>query len=1032
MLQPSAILLVAATLLLPAAMLLAGESNIRETAETITLWTDDGLELALRRSDGHLEAVTIDDQQAVRGPAPMLRLEEVMADPPAPDLLGDGDFVDGLGAWSTPGGVVEQGPEGIGGHWLKLTGPDRPWAERTLDLSQTDAQPLVVSGRCRSKIQATASGWMNVHLAINTYGTYLDGSTMPEQSAYFGQYDHGPQTNQKILCPDRPLKSLKLMLTTPGPECAAWYSDVKVQPARYRRVSPAGECERIDHTVYQEFSLEEEALRGLVSYRPLREVIEVRCRLQTTEEVDRALSAYVAIPLQAVGGKWYDDFRTTRLIEAGKLYRSSKWYGAGRDGWDSRYPIACLEDASGAGIAIGTSVEEPRVFQIEYDASAEELRIRFDLGLSPNAGRWANRAAFTAYLFRYDIRDGFRGATEKYHRLFDWAFMNKRAVKEGLWSAFVSPAHIPGGCDEFGFQFVEAVGNIGWETRRGMTTLKYAEPWINHHESPPHAAFEETRGPVDPQGAIQRARKMGAMRDTETPPDSRHRYAGYTGSYIEDNWGQPQGYFFRNPAGRNENMMIVNPNPLLPPPDRAHLSSGDLDWENSLEALRLWKQWSVEGWALYRVGERTCLEIDTETKASGRQSARFDPIRSKGYYEQYVRGLSQTVYNDEGHTGPFEFSFAARAENLPQAGTGLSWSVELQSADDHVQNHAFPLKDLGPEWQRYTHVITTKEAPFAIRALLVNAPWFPDPTTLWIDDVRLTVPDNDENLLANGDFETAELLPGEVDGIYLDTMECYTNNLNYRREHWPYAEEPLTFDCARRPALQQQFSHVTYAKIMAERMHRRDLLLFGNCAPGTCFGAPYLDIMGGEESWERGGKWQPKPDAEFNLVRFMCRAKPFCLLQYSNLDGDDMARYIRRCVFYGVWPGNQSSSPTTGKWYWTNAVLVARDRPTYAKYMPVLHEITKAGWQPITRATSSDPEVWLERFGEGEPLFLTVFNPTDQTRTTTVSVDARAALGPQSRLAELVEGREVPWTSAGEAFSLTLDPEEVRVVRIQS
>jgi len=215
-------------------------------------------------------------------------------------------------------------------------------------------------------------------------------------------------------------------------------------------------------------------------------------------------------------------------------------------------------------------------------------------------------------------------------------------------------------------------------------------------------------------------------------------------------------------------------------------------------------------------------------------------------------------------------------------------------------------------------------------------------------------------------------------------------------------------------------------------MHRRDLLLFGNCAPGTCFGAPYLDIMGGEESWERGGKWQPKPDAEFNLVRFMCRAKPFCLLQYSNLDGDDMARYIRRCVFYGVWPGNQSSSPTTGKWYWTNAVLVARDRPTYAKYMPVLHEITKAGWQPITRATSSDPEVWLERFGEGEPLFLTVFNPTDQTRTTTVSVDARAALGPQSRLAELVEGREVPWTSAGEAFSLTLDPEEVRVVRIQS
>ncbi|HJN15299.1 MAG TPA: hypothetical protein QGH10_07415, partial [Armatimonadota bacterium] len=631
---------------------------------------------------------------------------------------------------------------------------------------------------------------------------------------------------------------------------------------------------------------------------------------------------------------------------------------------------------------------------------------------------------------RFDVRDGFRGATEKYHGLFDWAFMSKRVTQEGVWSAFVSPAGIPGGWEDFGFQFVEAVGNIGWESRQGMTTLKYAEPWINHHESPAHAPFEETRGPVDPQAAVDRGRAMGAKRGPEMPPDSRHRYAGYVGSYITDTWGQPQGYFFRNPGGRNENMMIVNPNPSIPPPADGHFASGDLDWENSLEALRLWKQWSVPGWTLYRVGERPCLEVDTATKASGNQSIRLDPIRSKGYYEQYVRGLSQVIYNPEGETGPFEFSFSARATDVPEAGTGLSWSIEFQTADDRVQNHAIPLSGLSAEWQTFRHEVSADEMPFAIRALLVNAPWSPDPTILWIDDARLTIKGDDRNLLANGDFESAELIEGEVDGIYLDTMECYTNNLNYRREHWPHAEEPLTFDGARAPALQQQFSHVTHARIMAERMHRRGLLLFGNCAPGTCFGAPYLDIMGGEENWMPGGQWTPKSDATFSYARFMCRAKPFCLLQYADLDGGQMERYVKRCLFYGVWPGNQSSSATTGKWYWTNPVRVARDRPTYAKYMPVLQEITQAGWEPITLAKSSDPGVWIERFGDGETIYLTCLNPGDESLTTEVAIDPRAATSADSRVTDLVDGSELAWIAAGRTFSLTVEPEDVRVVKV--
>jgi len=1009
----------------------AQESNILETPQAITLRTDDGLSLTLNRSKGFATAMAIGERVFQMAQASPIRFEEVVEIPDAPDLLKDRGFQDSPAPWGMSPEAIEEGNSALAGRWLRVSGKEGKIPRRVVRLNQSQAEPLVLSGWCRAEMHTQAAGWMNSHLALNIHGTYSDGDRMPEQSAYFGQYDHGPQFNAKVLCPDKPLASVAITLTAPEGDCTAWYKEVTLKPARYRIISPESPCERIDARVTQDFAIEEASLRGLLTYQPAKEYIEIRCRFESQKKTDRALSVYLAIPFDAVGGLWHDDFRRFRKIESGRIYRNEKWYGAGRDGYDSRYPIACVESVDGIGLCLATAIDEPRVFQIEYDSAKQELRIRYDLGLSPDAGRWANRGSFTAYLFRYDTRDGFRGATEKYHRLFDWAFFNKRVDLEGLWLAFLTPSAIPGGWEDFHFQFVEAMRDIGWESGQGMSSLKYVEPWIHHHESPPHAPFEETRGPIDPQGAIKRAKKMLQDKSLETPPESRHRYAAFLGSYIEDNWGNPQGYFFRNPKGRNENMMIVNPNPSIPPPKGAHFTSGDFDNEVIREASQIWKQWHVDGWTLYRFSERPCLEVDAQQKASGRQSIRFDPIRSKSYWEQYVHGIEQTFYYT-GDNGPFEFSFSARGENLPAPGTGLQWTVEFQSEEDRIDSQVFKLSGVDNIWRRYRYTLSPKWHPFAITIRLVNLPWFPDPSTIWIDDVRLTVAGKPENLVANGDFEKAQLLQGSMDGVYLDTMECYTNNLNYRRSHWPYAEEPLTFDAARKPALQQQFSHITYARRMAEWSRMRDLLLFGNCAPGTPFAAPYLDVMGGEEDWMPGGKWSPKSDADFNFVRFMCRARPFCLLQYADLDREHLERYIKRCVFYGVFPGNQSSSRTSGKWYWSNAVRVARDRPLYKKYMPVLREIAGAGWQPITLASADSPNLWLERFGAGSTLYLTVFNPTGETQSATLTLDPRSGMTVHSKVWEMIQGQEVTPNPANASlsFSVTVETEDVRVFRI--
>ncbi len=993
------------------------ESNIRESAETILLRTDDGLRLRLNRSDGSARTLAIDGDSSRLG-SPIIRFEEVVEDSNAPDLLSGKD-------WSVPEASIEESANGHPGRWMAVSGENEVRPKARVQVDQTEPQPLVLSGWCQADVEGEAFGWFNRHLALNANAVYADGTRMPEVSAYFGQYDHGPQFNKRVICPDRPISHVDLDLSAPGGKCRAWYRDVKLQPARYLISSTSDPLERIDHLVQQEFAIESASLRGLVTYQPKADCIEVRCSFKSTRPSDRAVSAYLAIPFDALGGVWWDDFRTKRTIEPGVIYRGGRWYGAGRDGYNSRYPIACVEDAEGHGLAVGTSVAEPRVFQTEYDAGRKELRIRFDIGLSPDAGRWANRGSFTAYLFTYS--DGFRGATEKYHRMFSWAFEN-RIEKQGIWLAFMDPNAIVGQ-EDFHFAFLESVGHMGWDETQGMHSFRYVEPWIHHHEFPAHIPAPEAHGPVVPQGSIDLARRIAEQNDRSVPLDIRRRYPAYLGSYIEDKWGNPQGYFFRSPqGGRNENMMIVNPNDRLPPPPGSAFSSGGWDREIVRETGEIRRQWHLPGWSLARVSEHPFLEVDDSRAASGKRSVRLDPVQGKSYFEQYYRGLSRILRFEGDVDGQLTLSYSARGENVPDSGTAFTWRITCWYEDGTSTGQSFPIGSLGKEWHRSTHTMTIERRPRFISVSLQSPTWTPDSTVLWIDDVSLTA--GDRELLTNGGFEEAELLPCRLDGVYLDTMECYEANLNYRRSHWPYAEEPLTFDSARSPALHQVFSHVTFARRMAEWMHSTGRLTFGNCTPVTPFAAPYLDVLGTEFFWKPGGKWTPMSDAEFSFIRFMARGKPYCALQYSDLSVEEQTRYVKRCLFYGVFPSNQAAP--SGGWYWADPIVVDRHRPVFAKYVPIIKDVAEAGWEPLTLARSDDPDVWIERFGRGESFYLTVFNSASTRKAAVVTLDPRCGATGKSSLIDVLSRKSVRWEpSGGRSFRVELEPEDVAVYRVE-
>ncbi len=993
----------------------AQESNITEAVDSITVTTDDGLALTFGRSSGVLKNLDIDGKTQSTECAPVIRFEEVVPVAGARELLGKCD----KSRW-LPTSKVNAGPD----VWLKVAGQDKNKPSRVLKLNQKQAIPLILSAKCKYKAVGDAEGWMNRHLAVNAVCQYSDGSIMPEQSVYFGQYNHESQSNSTVICPDKPISKIRLELTANDPKSTAWFSDISLKPAAYRITSPKDKCQRIDARIIQDFNIQDSSISGQVSYQAARDHIQVRCLFHSTNKSERAVSAYLVIPFDAVGGTWYDDARRAQKIEPNRIYRNAVWYGAGRDGYFSRYPIGVIKTAGGVGLAIGTALDEPRVNQIEYDSTKKELRIRYDLGLTPDSGKWADRGSFTSYIYTYNAPDGFRGAAEKFQSINKWAF-EKRVKNEGLWIAFLTPKSIPGGYEDFHFQFVESMCNVAWEQQQGMTSLKYAEPWIHHHEFNPSALPSEVTGPIDPLAPVRTAQRLKNETGIEYPPEYRNRYAAYLGSYITDKWGNPQGYFFR--GGRNENMMIVNPNPDLPVFDGANYSSGAYDMEVYKEASLLWKQWSINGWNLYRVDERPCLEVDNQIKQSGRQSIRFDPVRSKGFWSHYVHGISQSVYSSK--PGPYEFSFWARGMDVPAGGTQMKWNVEFQSGEDKLESFTVELKGLSGEWKHYSIKLEPKLVPAAVSIVLVNNPWIPDPTVLWIDNISLSSQTDGANMLVNPDLEEADLLTGEAGGVYLDTMECYANNLNYRREHWLYSAEPLTFDTARQPALQQQFSHITYAKQMSEYLHSRGKILFANCVPETVFAAPYIDALGMEDNWLPGGKYTPRSDEGFCFDRFMAGSKPFCLLNYADLSLEQLEKYVRRCMFYGVFPGIISSSSTSGKWYWTNAVRVKRDRPVFAKYMPLIVEIAKAGWQPVTLAESENSSIWLERFGNGAKVYLTLCNSTNQLQNTRVLLDKRLYNSGKLRVTDAETGKEIDISGAG--FDIRILPEDTRVLRIE-
>jgi len=231
------------------------------------------------------------------------------------------------------------------------------------------------------------------------------------------------------------------------------------------------------------------------------------------------------------------------------------------------------------------------------------------------------------------------------------------------------------------------------------------------------------------------------------------------------------------------------------------------------------------------------------------------------------------------------------------------------------------------------------------------------------------------------DFRTR----GELDGFYYDGL---TTGINYRREHFRHAAYPPSWDpIAKKPYLYNYFSSVEWARLVAEKLHALGKITMMNGAIGASpFCAPFLDVMGAET-----GLVIPRGD--FNFVKSLCHHKTFVTLlkgNYAKMTGGDVELFMRRCLAFGVFPGYFDWPPSglgPGGTYWDHPEYYERDRALFRKYVPLVKAIARAGWEPLTLARATNPELQVERFGSGEGVFFAVLNDSSAPVTDSLRFD---------------------------------------------
>lgn len=286
-----------------------------------------------------------------------------------------------------------------------------------------------------------------------------------------------------------------------------------------------------------------------------------------------------------------------------------------------------------------------------------------------------------------------------------------------------------------------------------------------------------------------------------------------------------------------------------------------------------------------------------------------------------------------------------------------------------------------------------------------------------------------------------------LEGLHIDSLFGWGRYFNCRTEHFPYAQISLTYDPeSKKPAISNKFSHLEFEWALKELLDAKDRKLFANgLRPGRFFNGMELDVlscenpvMKGLENPIMGGGVKGGGERistglitnqYLNLIwdRTVSYQKPYLILDHHEnewLDTEIVHTYWKVAVFFSVFPAYNYRYQTSDEFY-------QRDKDIINIYMPVLKQVSRAGWEPLTYARTDVSDVWIERYGDIESgLYFTLLNTSDRPHTVTISLDEEELkLKDAATVVELIK-LEQPETISGNQFRCTIDGRDVKAVRI--
>ncbi|MES3019273.1 MAG: hypothetical protein V4721_15915 [Bacteroidota bacterium] len=385
-----------------------------------------------------------------------------------------------------------------------------------------------------------------------------------------------------------------------------------------------------------------------------------------------------------------------------------------------------------------------------------------------------------------------------------------------------------------------------------------------------------------------------------------------------------------------------------------------------------------------------------------------------------------TIVSDKG-TGVLSFQYTE------------PWDVQLPITTMDIPYDTLISDKILPERQReYIRNSATWDKNGQWQARRLKTPWFKSGWAVSITtnaDPGLPGFNRHQYVLQN------EVTPAKklnVDGVYFDSMEWnWHHDLNYRQDHFKFTDFPLTFSSnVGKPAIWNFVSEFESMKTISDEMHAQGKLSMGNGHDWNPFAASNLDLFGAELSWYSEDSHNTKA---LDFKRAISFQKPIVFLLNRGFNDTLFTKepfkgyelYFEKMMAYGFFPSffstNASSDP-----YWKDPIKVENGRPFFKKYIPIIKQISAAGWEPVTGASINVRNVKIERFGSGKDIYFTVKNNDElKDAQLIMSVDINElGLNQLYSAQELIEGRTLKVETS--KIYLTVPAGRTKVIHVKT